>query len=173
MGVLKGKRCYIGGPIEFDPQGYEWRTPLKKFLREELEVQVFDPLEDSKQSVQPDLLAARDRSDYEEMQRIAKIFVEKDLGIVDRMDFIISHVPHKVPTTGTIHEIVVSVNSKKPTLLVCPQGKNMAGLWYFGVVPHQHIFGCWNDIMEYLREVDSSKHISDRRWRFVYDFPKV
>lgn len=172
MGVLAGKRCYIGGPIEFDPQAWDWRTPLKQFLREEMKCDVKDPLEDSKQSAQPDLIAARDRQDYEEMRRIAKTFVEKDLGIVDRMDFLISHVPHRVPTTGTVHEIVVSVDAKKPTLLVCPQGKHLAALWYFGVIPHQHIFGSWEDVISYLREVNDSKHMGDRRWRFVYDFPE-
>jgi nucleoside 2-deoxyribosyltransferase len=172
MGALHGKRCYIGGPIEFDTNAYDWRMPLKEFLTE-LGVQVFDPLDDSKQSLQPDLLAARDRKDYEAMRNIAKTFVEKDLGIVDRMDFVIAHIPHKIPTTGTVHEIVVSSNAKKPTLLVCPQGKNMAGLWYFGVIPHQHIFGSWIEVEAYLNEVDVGRHTDDRRWRFVYDFPKI
>jgi nucleoside 2-deoxyribosyltransferase len=173
MGVLEGKRVYVGGPIEFDTNAYDWRTPLKAFLRETLKLQVFDPLDDSKQSAQPELIAARDRKDYEAMRLIAKTFVEKDLGIVDRMDFIISHIPHRIPTAGTVHEIVVAVNAKKPTLLVCPQGKDKAALWYFGVVPHQHIFGEWEGVTNYLLEVDAGKHIDDRRWRFVYDFPKV
>jgi nucleoside 2-deoxyribosyltransferase len=172
MGVLEGKRTYIAGPIEFD-NTFDWRTPLKEFLTHQLKIQVFDPLADSKQSAQPELLAARDRKDYEAMRSIAKVFVEKDLGIIDRMDFIISHVPHKVPTTGTVHEIVVASNAKKPTLLVCPQGKHMAGLWYFGFIPHQHIFGSWNELKDYLLEVDQKKHLDDRRWRFVYDFPTV
>jgi hypothetical protein len=116
-------------------------------------------------------LSARDRKDFETMRAIAKIFVEKDLGIIDRMDFTISHVPHKVPTIGTVHEIIVASNAKKPTLLVCPQGKHMAGLWYFGVIPHQHIFGSWNEVKDYLIEVDQKKHLEDRRWRFIYDFP--
>jgi hypothetical protein len=172
MGILEGKKVYVGGPIEFDNNAYNWREPLKTFLKEELKLLVFDPLDDSKQSAQPDLLAARDRKDYDEMRTIAKIFVEKDLGLVQRMDFTISHIPHKIPTTGTVHEIVTSVNAKNPTLLVCPQGKHMAGLWYFGMIPHQHIFGSWDDVMNYLREVDEGKHSDDRRWRFVYNFPK-
>jgi nucleoside 2-deoxyribosyltransferase len=173
MSVLKGKRTYIAGPIEFDTNAYDWRSSLKQFLTNDLGVIVFDPLEDSKQSAQPELIAARDRHDYDTMHAIAEVFVQKDLGIVDRMDFIIAHVPHKVPTTGTVHEIVVSNKAKKPTLLVCPQGKNMAGLWYFGFIPHRHIFGSWDDLKTYLKEVDQSKHMEDKRWRFVYDFPNI
>jgi hypothetical protein len=167
MGVLEGKRCYISGPIEFD-NGDDWRTPIKKFLREDLKLIVSDPLEDSKQSAQPELLAARARKDYEAMSAIAKIFVERDLGLIDRMDFIISYVPHKVPTIGTIHEIVVANNAKKAVLLLCPQGKEMAGLWFFGALPHhRYIFGNWGDLTNYLLEVDMGKHMEDRRWRFL------
>jgi hypothetical protein len=115
MSVLEGKRAYLGGPIEFDNNAYDWRTPIKEFLSKELKVHVFDPLDDSKQSAQPELLSARDRKDFETMRAIAKIFVEKDLGIIDRMDFTISHVPHKVPTIGTVHEIIVASNASFPS----------------------------------------------------------
>lgn len=170
--VLRDKRVYISGPIEFDTND-DWRTPLIRNLRDHFGMQIFDPLADSKQSKAPELHAARERRDYEKMREIAHTFVHKDLGLVDRMDLIIARVPHKVPTIGTVHEIINSNNAKKPTLLVCPQGKHMVGLWYFGFIPHRHMFGSNEELFAYLQEVNEWKHTQDARWAFVYDFPDV
>jgi nucleoside 2-deoxyribosyltransferase len=70
-------------------------------------------------------MQARDNKDYDTMAKIAKGFLRKDLSLVDRTDFLIANLPYKVPTTGTTHEIINSVNAKKPTMLVCEQGKSL------------------------------------------------
>lgn len=169
MNYLKGKRAYLSGPIENDVNpNHNWRDEPKRIMRDDLGVDLFDPFEDPKQQWTKQLNEARDKCDYETMHNIAKNFVRKDLCMVDRSDFLVAQVPYKAPTTGTHHEIINSVNAKKPTILVCPQGKQYASLWYFGFIPHEMIFGSWQEAFNYLKEVDQGKHMTEKRWAFVY-----
>lgn len=168
MNYLKKKRCYLSGPIEHDKPDSTWRDVPRKVLVEEFGLKLFDPIADPKQQWVPKLEAAREAEDYKTMRKIGKKFVAKDLGLVDRADLVIACVPRKVPTTGTVHEIINSHNAKKPTMLVCEQGKKHIPAWYFGFVKHKYMFGSWEDCFAYLREVNEGKHKKDRRWSFVY-----
>lgn len=166
---LKDARCYLGGPIEHDPNAHHnWRTEPTKVLVERFGVNLFDPFADPKQQWVPILKEARDKCDFETMTNIARDFVSKDLIMVERSDFIVSYLPKGVPTTGTHHEIIFSSNNKKPTLLVCPQGKQHVPLWYYGFIPHTCMFGSWEDLYVYLQEVADWKHTDNRRWRYRY-----
>lgn len=164
---LKGKRMYLSGPIEFDSEKTNWREEPTQRLQE-MGVRVFDPYADPKQQKWQQLQTAREAKDFKTMRRVAKQFVRKDLNIVDRADFVVAYLPYKVPTTGTHHEIINSCNAKKPTLLVCPQGKEMVPIWYYGFVRPRYMFGSWNDLFAYLTAVDSGDHKKDWRWAFVY-----
>lgn len=166
MAFLKDKRLYLSGPIEFG--GPNWREAPKRVLAEEFGFHVFDPFADPKQQYSPDLYKAREQKDYETIRRIAKGFIRKDLSLVDRSDVLVGYVPYKVATVGTVHEIINSVNAKKPTMLVCPQGKHMAAFWYFGLVPDEVVFGSWEALYMYLREVDSGLHKHNNRWSYIY-----
>lgn len=169
LGVLRGKRAYLSGPIEHGEPGHSWRLKPKDVLINKYGIDVFDPFDDPKQVWAKVLYEARDRSDYEAMSEIAHNFVSKDLSMVDRADLVIAYLPYKVPTTGTIHEIVYSNDRKKPTLLISPEGKNRIPLWFYGLVRHQYMFGCWEDLFAYLDEVEEGLHKDDRRWAFTYD----
>lgn len=168
--VLVGKRCYLSGPIENDTNPtHNWRNEPKIILTEEFKLNVFDPFDDPKQQHTSDLYKARDEKDYETVAKIAKGFVRKDLCLVDRSDLLIACLHYKIPTTGTHHEIINSNNAKKPTLLICPQGKEKIPLWYFGFIPHEMMFGSWDDLYNYLREVNNGMHKHNDRWAYVYD----
>lgn len=166
--ILENARCYLSGPIEYDDTNHNWRDVPKKVLVEEFKVNLFDPFEDPKQQWIPLIAEARNKKDYAEMSRIAHGFVRKDLSTVDRSDFIIAYLPKAHPTTGTHHEIISSNNSKKPTLLVCPQGKEHMPLWYYGFIRHEFMFGSWEELFDYLRDVNAGKHHANDRWAFLY-----
>ena len=166
--VLEGKRCYLSGPIDYCNDLY-WREGPKKVLTEEFGIDLFDPFADPKQMWHEELKVAQEAMDYDEMARIAKGFVRKDLAMVDHSHFVIAYLPYKLPTTGTHAEIINSIERKKPTLLVCPQGKNRLPLWYYGIVPHQVMFGSWEDLYHYLREVNDGKHRDNHRWWITYE----
>lgn len=168
MSYLKNVRAYLGGPIEFGDANSNWREEPTKVLRTEFGINLFDPFADPKQQWSDELTEARRKCDYETMATIAKRFVQKDLTIVSRVDMVVSYLPHGVPTTGTHHEIINSNNDKKPTLLVCPQGKQYVPLWYYGFIPHEQMFGSWGEMFSYLRDVNAGQHRHNRRWHYIY-----
>jgi hypothetical protein len=165
---LNGKKCYLSGAIEHGNTEHNWRNDPCRILREEFGINVFDPFSDPKQALTDELYKARDNKDYDTIVKIAKGFVRKDLCMVDRADFLIACLPYKVPTCGTHHEIINSNNAKKPTLLVCPQGKEFLPLWYYGFIPHECMFGSWQDLYEYLRQVNEGKYKDNNRWHYIY-----
>lgn len=165
---LKSTLCYLSGPISYDESGHNWRIAPTKVLTEEFGINLFDPFADEKQYWVPQLKQAEQDKNYDKMAEIARQFVRKDLCMVDRSDFIISYLPYRVPTVGTHHEIINSTNAKKPTLLVCPQGKEKIPPWYYGFIPHTAMFGSWDDLYQYLRDVNAGLHQNNNRWAYVY-----
>lgn len=166
---LSGKRTYLSGPIENDSPSHNWRTEPTRVLTERFGVNLFDPFADPKQQWLPVLKEARDQRDYQTMSKIAKTFVRKDLSMVDRADFIVAYLPHKVPTTGTHHEIINSNNAKKPTLLVTDSGDiSFLPLWYFGFIPPEFMFPTWDALYEYLASVNRGEQRMNNRWSFIY-----
>jgi nucleoside 2-deoxyribosyltransferase len=164
---LLGARCYLSGPIECDTTSFNWREQPVQILTTEFGINVFDPHADPKQQWLPQLKEAKAKKDYEKMSTIAHAFVRKDLSIVDRSDFLISYLPAGVRTTGTVHEIINSVNSKKPTLLVSEHKEDIP-LWFYGFIPHEVMFSGWDELYSYLKDVNEGKHIHNRRWAFIY-----
>ena len=164
---LAGKQAYLSGPIEFD-EPINWRDEPMRFMHEELGIRPFDPNSDPKQDLWPKLNKAREEKDFDQIQAIGRRFVRKDLGTIDRSDFVVAYLPYKVPTCGTHHEIINSHNAQKPTLLVCPHGKEYVAPWYYGFIPHKYFFGSWDALFEYLREVDRGDHQGDWLWALVY-----
>jgi hypothetical protein len=169
MGYLAGKRAYLGGAIQYGDPNDNWREEPKRVLRTNFGIDLFDPFEDPKQQWVPMLQQAQKDKDYETISKIAHQFVGKDLGRVDRSDFVISYLPYKVPTTGTVHEIVNSNNAKKPTLLVTDrEDVSYIPLWYFGFTPKEFMFAGWTALFDYLKEVDDGRHKDNKRWHYVY-----
>jgi len=171
MKPLNGRRAYLSGPIEYDDSGFDWRPEVKEVLTSRFGINVFDPFADPKQSRADELIAAKEAEDYECVAEITSDFVSKDLTEVDKADMLVANLPYRVPTVGTIHEIVNAVNRKIPTLVVCSKGKKFISAWLFGVLKNKHqwyLHGSWNSLYDYLEEVNDKKHVEDRRWRYIY-----
>jgi hypothetical protein len=168
MLYLENKRLYLSGPIQFG-DGSDWRSEPKKILKDKFGFNVFDPLADPKQQWFSILEEAMATKNYEKVVSIAKMFVRKDLAMVDRADLIIAYVPYKIPTTGVCHEIINSNNAKKPTLLVsnCNDIAYIP-IWYFGFIPLEFMFPNWDALFKYLEEVNLGKHKDNYRWSFIY-----
>jgi nucleoside 2-deoxyribosyltransferase len=169
MGYLENSKLYLSGAIENDSNSQNnWRDIPKKVLRERFKINVFDPFEDPKQQWTKTLIKAREEENYEEIISIAKNFVQKDLCEVDISDFLIAYLPYKVATVGTHHEIIHKYNLKKPVLLVCPQGKQYLPFWYWGFINKDFMFSSFEDLYNYLDEVDKGLHKNNRRWNYLY-----
>ena len=167
MSVLKGKKVYLGGPIQFEI-GENWRLDVKKMLKSEFGLHVLDPYDDPKQQWVPALAKAQENRQFKKMRKIAKKFVRKDLCWVDRADFTIHSLPYKVPTAGSVHEITQASDRKKPALIVCETGREFIPFWYYGFIPLRYMFDNFTQIYEYLRAVEAKEHMKDDRWHYVY-----
>jgi hypothetical protein len=165
---LKDKRCYLSGAIEYSQED-NWRNLPKQILKDRFNVNVFDPFEDPKQQWSPLLKKAKEDKNYDAIIKITHDFVRKDLSMVDHSHFLIAYLPHKVPTTGTVHEIINSNNAKKPTLLVTDSNDiTNIPLWYWGFISPEFMFPNWDALFKYLKEVDDGFHQTNRRWNLVH-----
>lgn len=166
MGYLAGKSLYLSGAIQFSDD-LDWRLkPIEVFNN--YQINVFSPFDDKKQQWKPVIEQAAKEKDFETVTRIAKDFVRKDLCLVDRADFLVCYLPANSRTFGTTHEIINANNSKKCVLIVCPDGIEKIPFWFFGFIPTKRMFGSWDDLYDYIAEVDSGKHKDDDRWAYVY-----
>lgn len=172
MEVLTNKRVYLSSPIEFCKDD-SWRHDVKKVLTETFKLKVFDPHSDSKQHLAVDAKSYRENRDYDKLHTIAKHFVKKDLAIVDRADIVIGHLPSMTCTTGCVHEIINSSNAKKLTLLVEGTDKSKLPIWYHGFIKHQFMFGKWEELYQFLEDVNKNKYIENDKLFFLYNYPDV
>jgi hypothetical protein len=139
--LLKASRVYLSGPMDFvasrqAEKEFGWRNRVGDFLKK-LGVTVFDPWfkpevrglhEYGREGI--DTTNIRDKWTYEQGRagaeiraRISGKFWETmhiDLRMVDTSDFTIAYCPTNVYSVGTVHEIVMCRQQRKPVLFVSP-----------------------------------------------------
>lgn len=167
LNPLIGAKAYLSGPIENDHY-FIWRDEPKKILREQFQINLFDPCEDEKQNWSAVLTKAREKKNYETLKNICKSIVRKDLSLVDRSDLLIACLFKNTRTFGTTHEIILSNEAKKPTIIVCPDGKEFIPYWLWGIIKEEFMFDSWQQLYCYLDEVNQGKHINNNRWHYLY-----
>lgn len=166
---LAGKSLYLSSPIQF-AEDDSWREGLVNTLTDRYKLNVFDPTKDEKQYWVGELNQAKKDKDYSKIRKIAKRFVKKDLQIVQRSDILLAYLPYRVPTIGTIHEIICANDLKNPVLLVTNTGcKTDIAFWLYGFIPHEHMFDDFNSLYSYLDQVDAGQHKDNDRWSMVYN----
>ena len=175
---LIGTRTYLAGPMDRVPDmGVEWRAWITPHLRN-LGCSVFDPCdkpieianEIENREYREHLL---ETEQYDVLAEAVRIIRCVDLRMVDLSDFIIAYLDLDVFACGTLEEIYLANRSKKPILLHMKQGKRHTPNWLFGVMPHQHIFSSWNDLLAYLKHVHEDEEVEHyKRWWF-FDYAKL
>lgn len=170
---LNGTKTYLVGAMDrVADGGITWRSKLTPCLKE-LGIKVINPCNKPIDNVAEDdytrhwIEYYKETEQYEKIKKHYSIIRCADLRCVDISDFIIAHIDISVHACGTYEEIVTANRQKKPVLIWCEQGKQYAPNWLFFMLPHQHIFGSSNEIIEYLKHVDSTQDIHDfGRWIF-------
>ncbi len=168
MGYLAGKGLYLSGAIEHADPKDNWRVEPMRVFKERFGINVFDPHADPKQQWEADLKTAKKNRDFDSVERIARLFVRKDLQIVQKTDIVVAYLPPNIPTTGTVHEIINSWNYKNPTLIVSDHKEDIPS-WYYGFIKHKYMFDGFSALYDYLQEVDDGMHKGDLRWAMVYN----
>ena len=179
MNRLRHTICYLCGPMDrvFDG-GVGWRRMITPILKD-IGIGVLDP-SDKPTTFAQENKTLRSRLDVLKQEKkfdIGKMCMRDiaaiDLRMVDIAHFVIMYMDIDIHMCGSYHEAFVAIQQKKPLLIACPQGKEQAPNWMFGVMPHQHIFSNWEALINYIYDVDYGYDVKHyNRWRF-FDFNKV
>lgn len=124
MNYLSGKSVYLCGPMfACKDDGAGWRndiTPRLLAYGVKVENPVTKTLPNGMGEVEDDKKKFIDLvkdSKFAELKKVFKPIGRKDLRCVDKADFIIAAYTSQVHMFGTIHEIVLASQQKKPILL--------------------------------------------------------
>tara|TARA_R110002012_G_scaffold62218_4_gene163615 strand:+ start:405 stop:944 length:540 start_codon:yes stop_codon:yes gene_type:complete len=174
MNRLDGMRTYLAGAMDRVPDGGTgWRKRITPMLKS-LGVTVFDPcdkpievgIED--EHVRKEIQELKEQGRFDKIREDYRVIRTLDLRCVDISDFVIASIDIDVHACGTYEEIVTANSQKKPVLVWCQQGKENAPNWLFFMLPHQHIFGSLNELLQYLLNVDSNIDTAHyKRWFFL------
>lgn len=166
-------RTYLAGAMDrVADGGAGWRNRVTPIL-ESMGVTVLNPcnkpvqvgLED--EATRFEIEKLKQSGKFNELRKRYGVIRTLDLRCVDISDFIVASIDTDVHACGTYEEITVANSQKKPVLVWCQQGKSNAPNWLFFMLPHQHIFGSLNDLLEYLLNVHIGKDIKHyKRWFF-------
>lgn len=182
MNRLHGLCCYLSGPMDRVPdRGTVWRDMMIPELRNR-GIGVLNPLEKPFYEEGDDFseddvfIAKRDQFIKErradELQHLMRHHVGRpDLAMVDKSDFLIVYIDVDVHMAGTYHELVISLTQRKPTLVVCKQGKWNVPPWWWGVIHHEFYFSSWDELLEYIDDVNEGRK-THKFWRF-FDMKKI
>lgn len=171
--LLKGARVYLGGNMENTADCENWRNSTKRILGD-MGVKCLlptQPMFDGQPGETPefgaDLLEQRANGNLEYVKAFMETVIERDLRAVDIADFGIYNFECTKPTFGTMHEIVVSTQQKKP-LFVAVGDKRKAPLWLIGLLKPSWLYSSVEEIIDTLKKIDSGEIVPDSaRWRLL------
>jgi nucleoside 2-deoxyribosyltransferase len=168
---LKNKTTYLAGPISLDEECQAWRDWLTPILEKTFNIVVQDPCKTTIQGVGEvgaDKIYFKTLIKNKEFQKVKTEFykiIRKDLKQVDKSDFIIMYHDPKVPTVGTIHELVLATQKKSPVLILCqPENLEFLNPWILTLIKPQWLFTSWTDMIEYLHQINNGNIDSSHWW---------
>ena len=179
MNRLKGMRTYLAGAMDRVPDGgIGWRKRITPLLRD-FGVTVLDPCdkpikvgiedEDSRDSI----ASYKSTGQFSKIRKEYGVIRTLDLRCIDISDFIIASIDTDFHACGTYEEITIANSQKKPVLIWCQQGKERAPNWLFFMLPHEHIFGSLESLMDYLKHVNSDDEVEHHKRWFFFDQSKL
>jgi hypothetical protein len=174
---LRGMRTYLCGAMDqVADGGVVWRRAITPVLNK-MGVIVLDPCNKPFEGGVEDHQNREWRKKWKSVgnlgmvRKTMKPIRTMDLRMVDISDFVITCIDIDVHMCGSYEEITTANRQKKPVLIWCVQGRNSTPDWLLGMLPNEHIFNNVNDLMTYLRHVDTAPRVKTyRRWFFpIFD----
>lgn len=173
MGILARTRTYLAGNLEFSKETTNWRKKIQWELGK-LEIRCFNPMEDNFiGDIQEDdeyrnkMIKLREDGDYEYVRNFMKRIIQKDLRLIDIVDFIIFKFEFDSPTYGTLHELFVANFQKKPCFIIA-EDKRKIPLWLVGLIPEKYIYKSVDNLIEKIYDIDGGKvKIDSDRWKLL------
>lgn len=126
----------------------------------------------------------------EQMDDFSKSYdnVIKFLSTVDKKNGVISHMTKmlevfmsladqasnmRIPTYGTMHEIVVAHQQRKPIFLVWEGGKETCSAWLMWLVGKDNVFGSFDELKTRLVNISKGKAACNAKEWLWLDFEKT
>ena len=175
---LKGLRVYLAGPIDHaDDDGIGWRDMMKPFLTEKgmlpldpcdkpINYASYGEVGEEKNK----MMELKKMGRFFELSEQMKSICHVDLRMTDVADCVIVYINPEVPMCGTIHELINSLQQRKPTLVVVEGGKKNAPNWLFGIMDFNFMFDSFDELKDFMCLVDEAAFTPDlTRWVF-FDF---
>jgi hypothetical protein len=171
VNYLKNKTTYLCGNInvtETNDYGTTWRDNVTPELETRFGIKVINPCKDGFGDASNDLEMfkqwIRDRDFVRVKQEFYRV-IRKDLRAVDKADFLIFyHVP-RLPTVGSIHEVINAVAQKKPVLIVVKEDEmDQLNPWLLTLIKPQWLFNSWNEMYVYLDKIDNGDIDTSHWW---------
>lgn len=174
MGVLNNTKTYLGGPMEYDPNGASWRQDLTVFLNGR-GIKVLDPYKNPLGSFVTEggeahnkVIKLRSEGKLWDVHTHMKSVRAQDLSLVDRSDFLIFYINPTTPTFGTIEEMVTAIRMKRPTFTVVEGGVERTPLWLLGMSPPKYFYNSFGELKTMLEDIDDGNiEIDNERWRLL------
>ena len=174
-GKLNGQRCYLAGPIDHsEDDGIGWRIEMTEWLAER-GVMALDPTDKRTSNTifneigdeQKNLGQLRELGRFHELRDAMKPIVLADLRMVEVSDFLIVYLDPAVQMCGTWEELFVGLRQHKPVFVVVKGGKQKLNFWMFGRINPDFVFDSFEDVKNYLEEVDNETiRVDSSRWIF-------
>ncbi len=167
---LKGKNVYLSGPIHgVADDGKGWREMVSPILSADYGLNVVDPC---KKSIAGEIGEDKKRfknlikeKNFKELKNEFYKIVRADLKMTDQSDFLIVYYSPSVHMFGTIHEMVVASNQKKPILVKYDKEQlDNINPWIFCLIKDNWAFDSWNDMFSYLNKINSGELDSSHWW---------
>ena len=168
---LWGSRVYLAGPMDRVPDGgIVWRYNITPKLQSH-GIVVLSPTNKpidigiEGKDCQVELTDNSTDEDYDKEATRVRLLRVIDLRMVDLADFLIVYIDPNTHLCGSYEELFTANSTKKPILVMIEGGKYRTPRWLLGTIPHQMIFGNWDDLLEYIRHVDEDVDVEHRkRW---------
>lgn len=175
MNKLKNTRVYLAGNLENNAStnSITWRETVKRSLSPR-GITILTPIEKMFTADLPEddwnqkrIKEWRQNEQYEDVHLYMKEVIRKDLRLVDLSDFFIFNIDVSSPTYGTVHELVLASQQRKP-VFICVGNKKMCPLWIMGLFPSENIYNSIDEILSQIRMIDEGDiPINPRKWRLL------
>ena len=156
--IIKNKKCmktaYLSGPIEnASNDGAQWRENLTSWLRNELNHDAFNPVEETRSRISglnSDEFRALKRTEPTKYKNILRKIIDIDLNaVVKKTDYLIVHWDESVFKGGGTHgEVTLAYFLGKPIYLINKIPLDDLSSWIFAC--STEIFDSFDQLKEYL-----------------------
>jgi nucleoside 2-deoxyribosyltransferase len=174
--ILKNSKVYLAGNMEHTSGAEGWREFVKNRLRPS-KINILSPLDtkflgyplESREDI-VNMKQERARGNFKMVSNYMKNVIRKDLRLIDLSDFVIVNMEVLKPTFGTMHELVIAGQQKKPIFVSISEGKKECPLWILGLVDPEFIFDNIESVVDVILKIDDGSIKMDfERWRLLED----